>query len=193
MQWFKNQSVVLLKLQANCHHYSQTKRGIQAYLDSKHSEIFFRSSFHQCLHDDLCCLICNSASCYMGRSHNTGRTNSVVVIYPARGREHSVLTAHVPPPAFPSRGIAGRALSLPSVLDTSPPVINNKNMTYMRKVRRALSSLSVCAKLTTEAPPLPGNVYCYAAAGGTQGRLHTESGQDTFFSRIFFLQESSAT
>lgn len=54
----------------------------------------------------------------MGRSHNTGRTNSVVMIYPARGREHSVLTAHVPPPAFPSRGIAGRALSLPSVLDT---------------------------------------------------------------------------
>lgn len=64
----------------------------------------------------------------------------------------------------------------------------------MRDVSRTFQPESVCVKQATETPPFPGNVYCTAAAGGAyKGRLHTESGQDTFFNTYyFFLPESSA-
>lgn len=90
---------------------------------------------------DVCCLICNSASCSLGTSHDTGRTNSVVVIYPARGRERSVLllTGHVAPPASPSCRIAECARSPPASWTLSPHDINNnKNMIHMRGASRTL-------------------------------------------------------
>lgn len=50
---------------------------------------------------DLCCSVRDSAPRCVRRSHDTGRTHSVVAIYTARGFERSVLTAHVPPPLLP--------------------------------------------------------------------------------------------
>lgn len=125
--------------------------------------------------------MCVTASCHMGRSHDIGgltrwswsilHVEENVLFWQRTCALQSHLLAELPTP--------------PSVLDTftACPQQQHKHDPHAQYVAH-FSAPRVCVKLA-EAPPLPGIVYCPAAAGGARGEAPHESGQETFFNRIF--------
>lgn len=144
--------------------------------------------------DVVRCWIRSSASRYVGRSDNPGRPNSVVVICPARGTEHSVPSAHVAPPASPSRRFAARARArAPQRLGRRRRVASATTTTTTTWPRCAAHFSAPASKDRGErAGDLKRLLFQGLFTGGALGAVtHSESGQESFFvfffSRIFPL------